>query len=355
MANILDDVMNLIPDKSLISDSAFEGANIILYTKNKEFFLEGGNVIKDIVSTIKKRVELRPDPSIALDQEKAEELIRKILPQDAGVGEILFEPQRSLVFVEAEKPGLVIGQGGDLLKDIRKQTLWVPFIRRTPPIKSKIIENVQSVLYENNDYRRKFLHQVGERIYGGWKRGSKEDWIRITSLGASRQVGRSCFLLQTPESNIMLDCGIDVGSLGSDMFPYLTAPEFDIHQLDAVIISHCHIDHIGLLPYLFKMAYRGPCYMTAPTRDIGALMMLDMISLSQKEAKKELYGSKDIREFVKHTIIVGWEEVTDITPDVRLTFYNAGHILGSSLVHLNIGNGMHNFMYTGDLKYARTN
>ncbi|HJX06140.1 MAG TPA: beta-CASP ribonuclease aCPSF1, partial [Candidatus Nanoarchaeia archaeon] len=169
-----------------------------------------------------------------------------------------------------------------------------------------------------------------------------------------RQVGRSCYLLQTPESRVLLDCGIDVAN-EEEAYPYLEAPEFNIKELDAVIISHAHLDHSGLIPYLFKFGYRGPVYCTLPTRDIMSLLQLDLIKIQRNEAKEPIYTSDDIKEMVKHTICLEYEEVTDITPDVRITLYNAGHMLGSSLVHIHIGNGLHNMVYTGDVKYAKTN
>jgi predicted metal-dependent RNase len=107
-------------------------------------------------------------------------------------------------------------------------------------------------------------------------------------LGWWRQVGRSCLLLETPNSKILLDCGIDVSSNGRDQFPVLNVPEFDISKIDAIILSHAHLDHSGLLPYLFKMGYKGPVYMTAPTRDIAALLALDFIGVAYKQAAKPL-------------------------------------------------------------------
>jgi len=173
MASIIDEVHKHIPKNAIISDSVFEGANIVLYTKNKEFLANSNGVIKEIVDSIKKRVELRPDPSLTMDPEAAEIKIRKIIPEEAKVSVVIFDSQRSIVIIEAEKPGLAIGKQGDILREIKKETLWIPFIRRTPAIRSKLIENIRQVLYENSDFRRKFLHRVGKRIYDGWRRGKK--------------------------------------------------------------------------------------------------------------------------------------------------------------------------------------
>jgi len=337
-----------------ITEASFEGANIVLYTDNEKFFKEGEGKIKEIVNEIKKRIELRADTKILPDKEKAETDIREIIPEEAEITNIIFDFHRSIVIIEAKKPGLVIGKQGFILEEIRKATLWTPQIQRSPAIKSKITENIREVLYANNNYRRKFLNSIGEKIYKEWNPEKTNEWVRLTFLGGARQVGRSCILLQTPNSKILLDCGIDVASYGSEKFPSFDIPEFDITQLDAVIISHAHLDHVGLLPYLYKMGYKGPAYMTLPTRDISALLSLDFIGVAYKQAAQPLFDSKDIKEMVKHSICVNYNEVTDITPDLRLTFYNSGHVLGGALVHLNIGNGSHNLLYTGDFKYART-
>ncbi len=354
MVKIIDEVLSKLPSNAAISEATFEAANIVIYTKSKDFFLNNNSYIRDIVNDIKKRIELRPDPSITLDQEKAKEIIEKIIPPEAGIANILFDAPRSEVTIEAEKPGLAIGKAGDLLKQIRQETYWVPLIRRTPAIKSKIIENIRHVLYENNDFRKKFLERVGHRIYDGWLRGKKNEWVRVSFLGAAREVGRSCILVQTPESRIMMDCGINVAS-EENAYPLLESPDFDIKELDAVIISHAHLDHSGFLPYLFKYGYDGPVYCTEPTRDIMALLQLDYIGIAAKDAKKAIYSSTDIKEMVKHTIPIGFEEVTDITPDIRLTFYNAGHTIGSCQTHLHIGNGLHNLVYTADMLYETSN
>lgn len=350
------DILKQITDQlhENITDATFEGANIVLYTDNAKFFKEGETKIKEVVDQIKKRVELRADQKILMEQEKTEQEIKRIVPPEAEITELIFDVQRSIVIIEAKKPGMVIGKQGSILDEIRRTTMWNPQVQRSPAIKSKITENIREVLYANNNYRRKFLNSIGQKIYKEWNPEKVDEWVRITFLGGARQVGRTCFLLQTPISKVLLDCGIDVASQGVDKFPYMNLPEFDLNQLDAIIISHAHLDHVGLLPYLYKMGYKGPVYMTPPSRDIAALLALDFIGVAYKQATKPLFDSTDIKEMVKHSICLNYNEVTDVTPDIRLTFYNSGHVLGGALVHLNIGNGLHNLVYMGDFKYARS-
>lgn len=354
MPDIIKEVLKIVPAEK-IADSAFEGANIVLYTNDKAFFLDHQSIVRQAVSEFKKRIEVRPHPSLCLEPEKAEKRIRELIPEEAGIQDCLFDPPRSIVIINAEKPGIVIGKQGEILRSIREETFWVPLIKRIPPLRSKLIEGIRSVLFDHAEDRKKFLDKTGHRVYDGWLREKKHEWVRVSFLGAARQVGRSCLLLQTPESRILLDCGIDPSQEGPESYPFLDAPEFNISEIDAVIVSHAHLDHSGLIPYLFKYGYQGPIYCTEPTRDVMALLQLDFIKIQRNEGEDPIYTTEDVRSMVLHTICVDYDAVTDITPDVRLTFYNAGHMLGSAIVHLNIGNGLHNLVYTGDIKYARTN
>ncbi len=354
MADILKSIKEELP--KVISDATFEGANIVLYTNDKDFFRTGESKIKEVVDKIKKRIELRADKSILASEEETEKTIRAIVPEEAEITSIIFDVQRSVVILEAKKPGLVIGKHGSVLNDIKKSTFWLPTVQRSPAIHSKITEKIRSVLYANNTYRRKFLNDIGKKIYKEWNSEKMDMWVRLTYLGGGRQVGRSCLLLHTPNSKVLLDCGINPAiTEGTEKFPYMNVSEIgDINSIDAIIISHAHLDHVGLAPYLFKMGYKGPVYLTAPTRDISALLALDFVGVAYKQAASPLYRAEDIKEMVRHSICLDYGEVTDITPDIRITFYNAGHVLGSAQVHINIGNGLHNFVYSADTKYSKT-
>jgi uncharacterized protein len=353
MADILKTIEEQLP-KGVVKDTIFEGANIVVYTQDASFFKNGDPIIKDVVNNIKKRIELRADKSLLMDKELTEKRIRQIIPEESGLTQILFDPQRSIVVIETKKPGIAIGKAGSILREVKDQTFWTPVVQRSAAITSKITDKIREVLYMDNNYRKKFLNSIGEKIYKEWNPDKIEEWVRISALGGGRQVGRSCFLLQTPISKVLIDCGIDPSSTGRDQFPYLDAPELDLSIIDAVVLSHAHLDHSGLIPYLYKMGYKGPVYQTAPTRDISALLALDFIGVAYKQASTPLFKSSDVREMVKHSITLNYGEVTDITPDVRITLYNAGHTLGSSMIHFNIGNGLHNYVYTGDIKFGKS-
>ena len=347
---ILEEIKSELPKDAMISEVCYEGSEIIFYTKNDEFFRNSTALIRKIVNKIKKRIEVRADPSIVEDEERTKDIIKQIVPEEAGIKDIYFEPEFAKVVIHAEKPGLVIGKNGETLSSVKDKTLWTPEIKRAPVIDSEVIRSIRKMLHKEVAYRKKFLNTLGEKIYTP---GKEVDWIRLTALGGFREVGRSCILLQTPQSKVLLDCGLSVGS-GTKPFPYLDSPEFHIQDLDAVIVSHAHLDHSGLVPYLYEYGYRGPIYCTRPTRDLSALLQLDYIQICQRENKKSPYSSKGIEEAIKHCVALEYGEVSDITSDMRLTLQNAGHLLGSSTIHIHVGDGLYNVLYSGDIKYEKT-
>ncbi len=350
----LKDIKTELPRNSNVSEIRYEASDIVLYTDSKEFFLDNRNTVKKLVSKLKKRVEVRPTSKLFREPESAKQKIEEIISEEAGLEDTIFQPSLGKVIIRAERPGKVIGNNGEGVKKIREATLWAPQVERVPAIQSKIVDKARELTVEDPEFRKKFLHEVGEKIRLDKTVG--DEWIRISSLGGFRQVGRSCVLVQTEESNVLLDAGIDPSAEPGtpQNYPYLNAPELDLRDLDAVVLSHAHMDHCGMIPYLYKMGYDGPLYCTKPTRDIMIMMTLDYIGLAHSENNKAPYDSSAIKKAVKRTITPDYGEVTDITPDMRLTLKNSGHIIGSALTHLHVGEGLHNILYTGDYNYDST-
>ncbi len=347
--SIIKELEANLPADAQISETKFEGSEMILYTKNKEFFRNSDDVVRTMVSNLKKRIEIRPDQSITLESEKAKKIIETIVPDEAKIQAIYFEPELGKVVIESAKPGLVIGKGGETFRKIKRETCWLPKIERAPAIESDLVRAVRNLLHSEINYRKVFLNKIGQKINSPPRVPKDKEWVRISFLGGARQVGRSSMILQTSNSNILLDFGIDVGS---DSVPYLNSPDFDIEKIDAVVLSHSHLDHCGFIPWLYENGYTGPLYCTAPVRDLMVLLCLDFVGVAQREGKRVWYNKKSVEKVIKHTIALDYGEVSDITPDVRLTLESAGHLLGSSLVHLHIGDGLHNVLYTGDMKFG---
>ena len=338
--------------KDVVDRVELEGCEIVVYTKDKFFFLDASEQVKGTVQELKKRIEVRPDSTLCLSPEDAKKIIMGIIPEDAKVKDIKFEPERSLVIITAEKPGLVIGRGGETFKKIKEKTLWVPRIERVPEITSKIVRSIRNLLFTETKWRKTFLKKIGKNIFT--ERETNRDWVRMICLGGWREVGRSCFLIETPKSKLLVECGVNVGGSNQNRFPYLQVKEFDPSELDGIIVSHPHLDHCGMVPYLYEYGYDGPIYCTTPCLDLLTMLCLDYIDVLQRNGVQPPFTAKGVKEAVKHSITLDYDEVSDVGPDVRLTFQQAAHLLGSAQVHLHIGQGLHNIVYTGDLKFGGT-
>ncbi len=351
LKDIKKTVMDLVPASALVTDVDLEGPEIAIYTRNPRAFFEEENYVSKIAFELKKRVNIRTDKSLLIDEDQARKKIHEIVPKEADIKEILFNIAFNEVVIESIKPGLVIGKGGETSKKIILETGWTPKIIRAPTSPSEILKGIRYHMHKYSSERKKFLQETAKKIYG--KTPDLNSWIRMTALGSFREVGRSCILVETRDTKVMLDCGINVASR-DEPYPYLDAIRFPIQELDAIVLSHAHLDHCGFIPYLYKIGYNGPIYCTEPTRDLAALLQFDYIDVLVKEGKEPPYTERDIKEAAKHTVTRDYREVTDIAPDMRLTFHNAAHILGSTSVHLHIGEGGHNLVYSADIKYGFT-
>ena len=173
---LLDEILKELP-KEKISSVEFEAANIVIYTIDKDFLFNGRDQLRKIVSKFKKRIALRADPTILLTEEETKEKVKGIL-KDVNMGNFLFEPARSTLTIEVDNVGSAVGQGGSNLREIQKQTHWSVNIRRIPPMRSVTVDTMRAVEFQESEYRRKFLNNVGKRIYGGWKSGKIRGWSK---------------------------------------------------------------------------------------------------------------------------------------------------------------------------------
>ena len=345
-------VQSKLPPDVNVTGLEFEGPELVIYTDDPKKLADDGDIIRNLAKELRKRVVVRPDLKVLAEPEISIIKIQEVVPKEAVLTNYYFDGETGEVQIEAEKPGLVIGRHGATLREITKLIGWTPKVVRTPPVRSTTIANIKDYLRSVQTERKTILRTVGRKIHRDI--ASKDQWVRITTLGGCREVGRSCMLLSTPESRIIIDCGVNVGSDDSAT-PYLYVPEvYPLNQIDAVVLTHAHLDHAGLVPMLYKYGYEGPIYCTPPTRDLAVLLQLDYIEIAGREGKRLPYDSAMVREALKHTITLNYGDVTDIAPDTKLTMHNAGHILGSSIAHFHIGDGLYNVAFTGDQKFERT-
>jgi metallo-beta-lactamase family protein len=167
--------------------------------------------------------------------------------------------------------------------------------------------------------------------------------MHIEFAGAAREVTGSCHILRLNGQTVLLDCGMFQGRRRETRERNVRLP-CPIDEIDAVVLSHAHIDHAGRLPFLTRHGYRGPIYCTAATRDLSAVMLADSAHIQEKDAEflarrnkeviEPLYGMRDATTTVERMIGLPYDRPFDVVPGVRATFTDAGHILGSASVAL---------------------
>lgn len=168
--------------------------------------------------------------------------------------------------------------------------------------------------------------------------------MKLTFYGGAGEVGRSCILVGGSSSKVLLDAGINVAGKGKDKFPLI--PESEFRKLDAVVIGHAHIDHSGYVPYLVKKGFRGNIYITKPSRDIMHLLLSDAVKIA-KFNKEVIYNEDDVTRTMKQVEVLEYNAGKEIAKGVVIKFLNAGHIIGSAQVLLEIDGKK--LLYSGDI------
>ena len=187
--------------------------------------------------------------------------------------------------------------------------------------------------------------------------------IRITFHGAARMVTGSKHLLEVNGLRVLIDCGMFQGE-GKESDAKNRHFGFDPMAVDAVVLSHAHIDHSGLLPRLVKEGFSGPIFATPATRDLCAIMLEDSAGIQESDHEREvrhardgqrvpppLYTVKDVWPAMQQFVTVPYGEEREVVPGVRLTFTDAGHILGSAVVNLVVNDGTQErrILFSGDV------
>ena len=347
-------ILQSIPKDANVTKIEYEGPRIALYTNTPRFLMEHGERISRLVNIIKKRIVIRTAESIRKPEDEAHKLIAECVPEEAGLQRTIFDTATGEVSIEAKRPWLLQRNAKEFNHtDVTERIGWRLRIRKSTTIPSRTIQTINATLKQTSSERSKQLKQVGDEIFR--PRMSQRTEVTLYTLGGCGQVGRSCMLLSTPESKILVDCGINPGARSPmDAYPRFDSLGMTLDDLDAVVIGHAHLDHTGFLPVLCKYGYKGPVYCTEPTLPMMNLIQLDAIKVASAQGRTPIYSERDVKQIMRQTITLPYGTVTDISPDIKLVLANAGHILGSALCHFHVGNGEHNFVYSGDIKFGKS-
>lgn len=185
----------------------------------------------------------------------------------------------------------------------------------------------------------------------------------VTFWGAAQMVTGSMHLVESGKSKILLDCGLHQGRREEARQRNARFP-FHPNQVDAVLLTHAHIDHCGNLPTLMRNGFTGPIYCTAATRDLLKVMLVDSAKIQEEDAAhlniqrqyaepwvQPLYTRADVELALAYTVPVDYDTPRELEDGVRFRFTEAGHVLGSAMVHLDFesSRGQHSLTFTGDL------
>jgi metallo-beta-lactamase family protein len=184
--------------------------------------------------------------------------------------------------------------------------------------------------------------------------------LEIEFVGAAREVTGSCHVLRVGGRTVLLDCGMFQGRRSESTRKNLELP-VPLGEIDAVVLSHAHIDHSGRLPFLVNRGFTGPIWATAATRDLCAVMLADSAHIQEKDAEflarrrrtfvEPLYGMRDAAATQERMNGVPYDHAFDVVPGVVCTFIEAGHILGSATVVLDCEEGgvRRRLVFSGDI------
>ena len=352
--NIMATILQSIPKEANVTKIEYEGPRIALYTNTPRYLMENNEIISNLVNVIKKRIVVRTDESIRKSEEEARQILTQLIPKDADLQGTFFDTATGEVSLEAKRPWLLHRNAQEFNHpEVTEKIGWKLRIRKATTNPSSTIQTINYNLKISSADRSKQLRQIGDEIFR--PRLTQKSEVSLFTLGGFGQVGRSCMLLTTSESKILIDCGINPGArTPSESFPRLDWTNITLDDLDAVVIGHAHLDHTGFLPVLCKYGYKGPIYCTEPTLPMMNLIQFDAIKVASAQGRTPMYSDRDVKQIMRQAITLPYGTVTDISPDIKLVLANAGHILGSALCHFHIGNGDHNFVYSGDIKFAKS-
>ncbi len=188
--------------------------------------------------------------------------------------------------------------------------------------------------------------------------------MKLTSYGAAEEVTGSCHLLEVGDRKVLLDCGLIQGRSKDELRNHDGFP-FDPATLDAVVLSHAHIDHSGRLPMLIRFGFKGPIYTHEASSDLCNVLLKDSASLNERDVQfrnkirarkgkpplEPLYSRQDVEQTLKRFRTVRYEQTQEVIDGVSIRLFDAGHILGSAIVELTLteGDQTRTVVFSGDL------
>src|SRR5437667_176814 len=298
-------ILNNIPAEAQITRIEYEGPRIALYTKNPNYLQKNNYIISEIVNSLKKRVVTRTEKSIRKPEDEARAILDRLFPQEAAVASYFFDDALGEVTAEVGNPKVLSQEGGFDLGNAMEQTGWKIKVRKAPHLTSTAIQNVNFALKSGNAVRELFLRDLGESIFR--PRLTSSEQVTIKTLGAFQEVGRSCLLMETSESKVLLDCGIHPGARNNwDAYPRLDWADVGLDEIDAAHILGSSTVHLHIGEGAHNVVYSGDY-------KYGRTLLLDSATWNYPRVEtlitESTYGAK--------------EDIMPLREEVEMNFVNA--------------------------------
>ena len=214
-------ILKSIPKDANITKIAYEGPRIALYTNKPRYLMENNNIISDLVNVIKKRIVVRTDEKIRKSEEDARKILDDMVPKDAGLEATFFDTATGEVSIEVKRPWLCQRDATEFNHaEVTENTGWKLRIKKATTKPSNTIKAINYQLKVSSSDRAKQLKSIGDEIFR--PRLVQKSEVSLLTLGGFGQVGRSCMLLTTPDSKVLVDCGVNPGARNpSEAYPRL--------------------------------------------------------------------------------------------------------------------------------------
>jgi predicted metal-dependent RNase len=170
--------------------------------------------------------------------------------------------------------------------------------------------------------------------------------MRLTFYGGAQEVGRACMLLEEDGRNLMLDCGIKLG----EKTEYPLIHDDELKRINAITVSHAHLDHSGYLPHVYSKKARPKIFLTKPTRDLMGVLLSDYHRIHRSKDERRLFTEKDVGDVMKDARIAEYRE--PIECGFKVEFHNAGHIMGSAMA--SVESTSRRLLFSGDICMRKT-